>query len=83
MRHSTNLLLPSSSESFNLMSVGKVKIVRLERLWNDDRPVCDHAFSLIMDGQMVQDDPSCSCGGQRLTMIAVSCAEAEQQTALQ
>lgn len=69
----------ASFDKFNLMPVEKVKIVRLERLWNDDRPVCDHAFSLIMDGRMVQDDPSCPCGGQRLTLIAVSCSDAQQQ----
>lgn len=37
--------------------------------------MCDHAFSLIIDGQMVQDDPACSCGGERVTLIATRTKE--------
>ena len=51
---------------------GGIRIKRLERLWGDDRPVCSHAFSLILDGRMVQDDPPCACGGERVTLIAAS-----------
>jgi len=47
-----------------------LRIKRLERLWPDDRPICPHAFSLIIDGVMVQDDEPCSCGGERITLIA-------------
>lgn len=47
-----------------------LRIIRLERLWTDERAICSHAFSLIVDGRMVQDDPSCSCGGERITLIA-------------
>lgn len=47
-----------------------LRIIRLERLWTDERAVCSHAFSLIVDGRMVQDDPPCSCGGERVTLIA-------------
>ena len=47
-----------------------LRIKRLERLWNDERPICEHAFTLIVDGRMVQDDAPCSCGGERITLIA-------------
>ena len=47
-----------------------LRIKRLERLWNDDRPICEHAFTLIVDGQMVQDDEPCPCGGERITLVA-------------
>ena len=47
-----------------------LRIIRLERLWTDERAICSHAFSLIVDGRMVQDDPPCSCGGERVTLIA-------------
>ncbi len=47
-----------------------LRIKRLERLWNDERPICEHAFTLIVDGRMVQDDAQCSCGGERITVIA-------------
>ena len=47
-----------------------LRIKRLERLWNDERPICAHAFTLIVDGRMVQDDAPCSCGGERITLIA-------------
>ncbi len=52
-----------------------IRIKRIERLWNDGRPMCDHAFSLIIDGQMVQDDPACLCGGERVTLIATRTGE--------
>ncbi|HVG38222.1 MAG TPA: hypothetical protein VM870_02975 [Pyrinomonadaceae bacterium] len=61
---------------------GDLKIVRLDRLWHDDRPICDHAFSLIIDGRMTQDDPACACGGQRLTLIAVSGSDGRDGAAL-
>ncbi len=54
--------------------MNKVRIKRLERLWTDDRPICAHAFTLILDGEMVQDDAPCSCGGERITLIATACA---------
>lgn len=47
-----------------------LRIKRLERLWNDERPICVHAFTLILDGRMVQDDAPCTCGGERITLIA-------------
>ena len=47
-----------------------LRIKRLERLWSDERPICQHAFTLILDGQMVQDDAPCACGGERITLIA-------------
>jgi hypothetical protein len=47
-----------------------LRIKRLERLWSDQRPICVHAFTLILDGQMVQDDAPCPCGGERITLIA-------------
>lgn len=47
-----------------------LRIKRLERLWDDGRPVCTHAFTLIVDGEMVQDDAPCACGGERITLIA-------------
>lgn len=53
-----------------------IRIKRIERLWNDGRPICDHGFSLIIDGLMIQDDPPCQCGGERITLIAAS--EGEQ-----
>lgn len=55
-----------------MMPTDKIRVVRLERLWNDGRPICDHAFSLIVDGRMVQDDAVCGCGGERITVIAVA-----------
>jgi hypothetical protein len=48
----------------------KLRIKRLERLWTDDRPICAHAFTLIVDGEMVQDDAPCACGGERVTLVA-------------
>ena len=47
-----------------------IRIKRLERLWNDERSICEHAFTLIVDGRMVQDDAPCQCGGERITLIA-------------
>lgn len=47
-----------------------LRIKRLERLWNDERAICEHAFTLIVDGRMVQDDAPCACGGERITLIA-------------
>lgn len=58
------------------MSNGKLHIKRLERLWTDDRPLCSHAFTLIVDGKMVQDDAACTCGGERMILIAASEREA-------
>lgn len=53
------------------MNTGKrLRIKRLERLWNDGRPLCEHAFTLIIDGRMVQDDAPCTCGGERITLVA-------------
>lgn len=53
------------------MNTGKkLRIRRLERLWNDGRPLCEHAFTLIVDGRMVQDDAPCACGGERITLVA-------------
>ena len=49
-----------------------IRIKRLERLWDDERPICAHAFTLIVDGRMVQDDAPCSCGGERITLVAAS-----------
>ncbi|HVF51392.1 MAG TPA: hypothetical protein VNA19_15000 [Pyrinomonadaceae bacterium] len=54
------------------MSDGKLRIKRLERLWTDDRPLCSHAFTLIVDGKMIQDDAACTCGGERMILIAAS-----------
>lgn len=75
----------SSLNKKTMTIAGDLKIVRLDRLWHDDRPICDHAFSLIIDGRMTQDDPACACGGQRLTLIAVSGAalDASEQIVLQ
>ena len=51
-----------------------LRIKRLEGLWGDSQTICPHAFTLILDGRMVQDDPPCSCGGERITLIA-ACEE--------
>jgi hypothetical protein len=48
----------------------RLRIKRLERLSTDQRPVCAHAFTLFVDGVLVQDDPPCSCGGERITLVA-------------
>ncbi len=55
--------------------MNKVRIKRLERLWTDDRPICAHAFTLILDGEMVQDDAPCACGGERITLVAARVSE--------
>ena len=55
--------------------MNKVRIKRLERLWTDDRPICAHAFTLILDGEMVQDDAPCACGGERITLVAARVVE--------
>lgn len=59
-----------------------IRIKRVERLWNDGRPICDHNFSLIVDGLMIQDDPPCHCGGERITLIAAREGEHTIQTQL-
>lgn len=59
--------------------MNKVRIKRLERLWTDDRPICAHAFTLILDGEMVQDDAPCACGGERITLVAARVVEPSQQ----
>ncbi|HEX8853487.1 MAG TPA: hypothetical protein VF754_08370 [Pyrinomonadaceae bacterium] len=64
----------------------RLRIKRLERLWNDGRPLCEHAFTLIIDGRMVQDDAPCACGGERITLVAAYEGEqpsVEQQSAAQ
>jgi hypothetical protein len=58
--------------------MNKVRIKRLERLWTDDRPICAHAFTLILDGEMVQDDAPCACGGERITLVAARVSEPSQ-----
>ena len=58
--------------------MNKVRIKRLERLWTDDRPICAHAFTLILDGEMVQDDAPCACGGERITLVAARVVEPTQ-----
>jgi hypothetical protein len=56
-----------------------LRIKRLERLWGGERPICAHAFTLIVDGEMVQDDAPCACGGERITVIAAH-EEGERRT---
>ncbi|HEV2704548.1 MAG TPA: hypothetical protein VGV59_01410 [Pyrinomonadaceae bacterium] len=64
------------------MNTGKqLRIKRLERLWNDGRPLCEHAFTLIVDGRMVQDDAPCACGGERITLVAAYEDEQPSQSA--
>ncbi len=30
---------------------------------------CTHAFTLVVDGEIVKNDPPCSCGGERVKIV--------------